>query len=86
MDGRLIIELKAAKVLADEHVAKILGYLRASRIEHSLLINFGAEKFGIKKYALNQPSQGGVPSGVAGMLLSTFAYLASFRGWFWGTF
>ena len=30
----LIVELKACKALADEHVAQILGYLRASRITH----------------------------------------------------
>ena len=35
------------------HVAQLLGYLRASRIEHGLLVNFGAAKFQIKKYILN---------------------------------
>ena len=30
VDNRLIIELKAAKALADEQVAQILGYLRSS--------------------------------------------------------
>jgi GxxExxY protein len=34
VDNRLIVELKAAKTLADEHTAQVLGYLRASRIEH----------------------------------------------------
>ena len=29
VDNRLIIELKAVKALADEHIAQILGYLRA---------------------------------------------------------
>ena len=53
VDTRLIIELKAAKALADEPVPQILGYLRASRIEHGLLINFGAPKFEIKKHALS---------------------------------
>ena len=37
----LIIELKACKALADEHIAQVLGYLRASRIRDGLLINFG---------------------------------------------
>jgi GxxExxY protein len=49
----LIVELKAAKALADEHVAQLLAYLRASRVEHGLLINFGARRFEIKKYALS---------------------------------
>ncbi len=49
----LIVELKACKSLVSEHVAQILGYLRASRIEHGLLVNFGAPKLRIKKYVLS---------------------------------
>ncbi len=78
--GCLIIELKAAKALADEHVAQLLGYLRASRIEHGLLINFGAPKFEIRKYALRQSNQRGGLRGVPRMLLSFFASLAAFGG------
>jgi GxxExxY protein len=59
VDNRLIVELKAAKALADEHVAQVLGYLRASRIEHGLLMNFGAQKFEIRKYALSYPAKTG---------------------------
>jgi GxxExxY protein len=54
INGRLIIELKAARALADEHVAQILGYFKASRIEHGLLINFGSYRFEIRKYVLAQ--------------------------------
>ncbi len=54
IENRLIVELKASKALADEHVAQILGYLRSSRIEHGLLINFGSPKLQIKKYILTQ--------------------------------
>jgi len=42
VEGRLIVELKACKALNDNHIAQILGYLRASRLEHGLLINFKA--------------------------------------------
>ena len=49
----LIVELKACKTLANEHIAQLLGYLRACRIEHGLLINFGASRLEIKKYALS---------------------------------
>lgn len=52
VNGCLVIELKAVKVLAAEHTAQVLGYLRASGIEHGLLINFGAPKLEVKKYAL----------------------------------
>ena len=79
VDGRLIVELKAARALADEHVAQILGYLRASRIEHGLLISFGAPRFEIKKYALSQPGRDAGTGGFASLLLSAFAFLAPFR-------
>ncbi|MCE9615213.1 MAG: GxxExxY protein [Lentisphaerae bacterium] len=52
VDERLIVELKACKGLADEHVAQLLGYLRATRIRHGILVNFGAEKLEIRKYIL----------------------------------
>jgi GxxExxY protein len=54
VENRLVVEVKACRAIADEHVAQLLGYLRASRIEHGLLINFGAPKFQIKKYILSQ--------------------------------
>ena len=82
VDNRLIIELKAAKALADEHVAQILGYLRSSRVEHGLLINFGAPKFEIKKYALSRIGEASRPGGLIGGTLSLLASLAPFRGWF----
>ncbi len=50
VENCLIIELKACKAIIDEHTAQLLGYLRASRIEHGLLINFGASKLELKKY------------------------------------
>ena len=51
----LIVELKACKTLANEHIAQLLGYLRACRIEHGLLINFGAPKLESRKFALSRP-------------------------------
>ena len=54
VNGKLIVELKACNTIANELIAKLLGYLRASRIEHGLLINFGAPKLQIKKYVLNE--------------------------------
>jgi GxxExxY protein len=52
VENRLICEVKGCRALVDEHVAQLLGYLRASRIEHGLLINFGAQRLEIKKYVL----------------------------------
>ena len=53
IENRLICEIKGCRALVDEHVAQLLGYLRASRIEHGLLINFGGPRLEIKKYILN---------------------------------
>jgi GxxExxY protein len=38
VENCLIVELKACNAISDEHTAQLLGYLRASRIEHGLLI------------------------------------------------
>lgn len=58
VEQQLIMELKAARVLAPEHVAQLLGYLKSTRIEHGLLINFGSFKFEIKKYILTHRRTG----------------------------
>ena len=46
----LLVELKAVRTIAPEHEAQIIGYLKATRIEHGLLINFGSYKFQIQKF------------------------------------
>ncbi len=50
--GTLLIELKACKGITNEHRAQILNYLKATGIEHGLLINFGSYKFEIQKFVL----------------------------------
>jgi GxxExxY protein len=52
VENCLIVEIKACKALGNEHVAQLLGYLKSSRIETGLLINFGAEKLSVKKYLM----------------------------------
>ncbi len=54
--GEVIIELKAARAIHLEHEAQILGYLKSSGKEHGLIINFGAFRFQIRKYA-KKPKQ-----------------------------
>jgi GxxExxY protein len=51
IENQLVVELKACRGLVDEHIAQLLGYLRCSKQEHGLLINFGRPKLEIKKYA-----------------------------------
>ncbi len=41
VEGVVILELKAAKAIAEEHTAQLLNYLRATTIEVGLLLNFG---------------------------------------------
>jgi len=57
VEGKLVVELKTAKTLAPEHEAQILAYLKSTRLEHGLLVNFGSYKFEIRKFAWteNQP-------------------------------
>ena len=54
VEEKLIVEIKATKSLSGEHEAQLLGYLKSTRIEHGLLINFGSFRFQIKKYVLSQ--------------------------------
>lgn len=76
VEGELIIELKAAKTLAPEHEAQILGYLKSARLEHGLLINFGSYKFEIRKFA-HSANQSQGTQGIPGFILSAFfAFLA----------
>jgi GxxExxY protein len=75
VDNRIIVELKAAKTIADEHIAQILGYLKASRIEHGLLINFGSYRFQIRKYVL---SQGKAMEESLGRLAAMISILSAF--------
>jgi len=41
VDDTVIVELKAAEQVAEEHEAQLINYLRATRLEVGLLLNFG---------------------------------------------
>jgi GxxExxY protein len=53
IENKLICEIKGVRELVDEHVTQLLGYLRASRIEHGLLINFGGPRLEIRKFIVS---------------------------------
>lgn len=55
INDSLLIELKACKPLTNEHKAQLLHYLKATAVEHGLLVNFGSYKFEIQKFIQNQP-------------------------------
>ena len=41
VDGKIIIEIKAAEAIAEEHELQLINYLKATDIEIGLLLNFG---------------------------------------------
>ena len=43
VNDAVIVELKAARELAEEHEAQLLNYLKATTIEVGLLLNFGVK-------------------------------------------
>ena len=43
INNLVIVELKAAEVLSKKHEAQLLNYLKATRFEVGLLLNFGPE-------------------------------------------
>ena len=54
VNDTLLVELKACKSISNEHKAQLLHYLKATGIEHGLLINFGSYKFEIQKFIQTQ--------------------------------
>ena len=55
IDDKLIVELKAAKSLAPEHLAQVLNYMKITRQPVALLINFGSYKFERRTVINSQP-------------------------------
>lgn len=79
----LVVELKAVRTTAPEHVAQLLGYLKSSRKEHGVLINLGSYKFYIKKYALSRSGGNGGP-GSGGILSGLLLGFSTLLSTFWG--
>ena len=49
VNEKVIIEIKAAESLCDEHEAQLTNYLKATTIEVGLLLNFGAISLEFKR-------------------------------------
>ena len=45
----VVVELKAVATLLPIHVAQAINYLKAMKLEHGMLINFGSERLQCKK-------------------------------------
>lgn len=53
VEGKVLVEIKALTQLEDVHIAQLLNYLRAYRIEVGLLVNFGSKKLTFKRFVLD---------------------------------
>ena len=57
VEDLIIIEVKATESLCEEHEAQLLNYLRATEIEHGILLNFGKKPEFRKKVWTNEYSK-----------------------------
>ena len=49
VEGKVLVETKAVIELEDVHLAQVLNYLKAYRLEVGLLINFGSKSLTFKR-------------------------------------
>jgi len=52
VEGKILVELKAIIQLEDVHLAQVLNYLKAYKLEVGLLINFGSKSLTFKRLVL----------------------------------
>jgi GxxExxY protein len=52
VEGKVLVELKALIQLEEVHLAQVLNYLKAYRLEVGLLINFGSKSLTFKRLVL----------------------------------
>jgi GxxExxY protein len=52
VEGKILVEIKAIIQLEDVHLAQILNYLKAYKLEVGLLINFGSKNLSFKRLVL----------------------------------
>lgn len=50
VEDSILLELKAVKTLAPEHLAQVMNYLKATGIEVGFLINFGTPKLEYRRF------------------------------------
>jgi GxxExxY protein len=49
VEGKVLVELKAIIQLEDVHLAQVLNYLKAYKLEVGLLLNFGSKSLTFKR-------------------------------------
>ena len=53
VDEKLLVELKAVKMLTSEHYMQVFNYLKITGYQRALLINFGSYKFEVRTIVPN---------------------------------
>ena len=53
VEQKVLVELKALKAIEDVHLAQVLNYLRAYKLEVALLLNFGSKSLTFKRLVLS---------------------------------
>lgn len=59
VDDFVILEIKAAGALIEEHEHQLLNYLKATKMEVGLLLNFGKEPAFARKVFMNDHKKSG---------------------------
>ena len=54
VESKVLVELKAIIILEDVHLAQILNYLKAYKLEVGLLVNFGSKSLTFKRLVLTK--------------------------------
>ncbi len=52
VEGKVLVELKAVILMEDVHIAQVLNYLKAYKLDVGLLINFGSKSLTFKRLVL----------------------------------
>ena len=53
VEDKIVVELKAVKKLAPEHLAQVINYLKATGFETGLLVNFGCARLEYRRLGNN---------------------------------
>lgn len=59
VEKRILVEVKAVKVLDGSHVAQCLNYMRGTGLTTCLLVNFGRARIQIRRLSMSRRTETG---------------------------